>query len=200
MKSQIQISESPPPPALSPVAMGMRTGPLGRAVRLLGAVVLILGVNSLISIGPTHFRQASALRSPGVWILTVVVAILVTDLIVRFLPVSRRARGLILAALGGAIVAAGGISLASSGSVWGAPLSDLIWWIDVADLSYSAGSLLLAVPLGTPGCEKLAWVELKVLLFGGQRPRARWCIGGLHIVDNWELGRKVRHTARIGGA
>lgn len=180
--------------AATPVAMGMRTGPIGRAVRLFGAVVLGLAVSSLIGTGIGQFRQADPLRSPTVWILTVVVAILVVDLVVRFLPFPRSVRALILAAIVVAVIVTAAISGASSGSLWGPPLSDLVWWIDVVDLSFSAGNLLLAVVLGTPGCEKTAWVELYVLLFGGQRPAGTWCIGGLHVVDNWELGRRLRRA------
>jgi hypothetical protein len=188
------VSEKAAPAAATPVAMGLRIGPLGRALRLFGAVVLGLGVSSLIGTGTGHFGQASALHSPTLWILTVIVAILLVDLVVRFLPVSRVLRGLILAAIVVAVIVTAAISHASSGSFWGPPLSDLVWWIDVADLGFAAASLLLAFPLGTPGCEKIAWVELYVLLRGGQRPAGRWCIGGMHVVDNWEIGRRLQRA------
>jgi hypothetical protein len=188
-----QASPASATPA-SPVALGMRTGPIGRGVRLFGAVVLGLGTSSLLRTGIGHFRQASATHPASVWILTAVVAILITDLVVRFLPVRRAVRAFIMAALVAAVIATAAISQASSGSLWGPPLSDFIWWVDVADLSFAAASLLLAVPLGTPGCEKIAWVELYALLRAGPRPAFRWCIGGLHVIDNWEIGRRLRHA------
>lgn len=189
-----EVREKMAAPAATPVVMGMRTGPLGRAIRLFGAVALGLGVSSFIQTGLGHFGRASELHSPGMWILTVIVAVLLVDLIVRFLPVSRVLRGIILAALVVAVIVTAAISHASSGSLWGPPLSDLVWWIDVADLSFSTVSLLLAVPLGTPGCEKMAWAELYVLLFGGPRPAGRWCVGGLQVVDNWEIGHRLQRA------
>lgn len=183
------------PPAATPVDLGLRTGPLGRGVRLIGAVVFGLGISSLVSLGPGHFGGEAALRSPTVWVLTVVVAILLGDLIVRFLPVPPAVRGLVLAALVAGIAAAAAIS-AAAGPAWSPPLTSLVWWIDVADLCFSASSLLLAIPIGTPGCEKMAWAELYAMLRGRRLPAGRWCIGGLHVVDNWEIGRRV--TGRPG--
>ena len=174
----------------TPVAMGVRTGPLGRTVRLLGAVFLGAGVYTLIAIGLTDFRDLQELRTPGPWILTAVVAILIVDLVTRFVPLPSRSRRLVLAGLGAAVVVAGVVSVVADGSVWGSPLSDLVWLIDVVYLCYASASLLLALVLGTPGCENMAWVELRGKLRGEpRRVTGVWCIGGLHVVDNWELGR-----------
>ena len=182
------------PATATPVTRGLRTGPLGRMIRLFGAVVLGLGLSSFIQTGVGHFGRASEVRSPAMWVLTVIVTILLVDLIVRFLPFPPAVRGVILAALITAVIVTVAIRATSPGPLWGPPLSSLIWWIDVADLSFSTASLVLSIPIGTPGCEKVAWVELYVLLRGGQRPAGRWCIGGLHVVDNWEIARRLRRA------
>jgi hypothetical protein len=189
-----EVAERKTPAAASPVTLGLRTGPLGRAIRLFGAVLLGSGVSSFIQTGVGHFSRASEVRSPAMWVLTVIVAILLVDMIVRFLPFPRVVRGLILAAVVVAVVVTLAIRATSAGPLWGSPLSDLVWWIDVIDLSFSTASLLLSIPIGTPGCEKIAWVELYVFLRGGQRPAGRWCIGGLHVVDNWEIARRLRRA------
>lgn len=189
-----RVSEKPAKVPATPVAMGLRTGPLGRGLRIFGAVLLALGVSSFVETGFQHFARPSELRSSGMWILTTIVIILVVDLIVRFIPVSRLLRGLILAAIVVAVIVASAVTHASSGHLWGSPVSDLVWWIDVADLGFSTCSLVLAALLATPGCEKMSWVELYVRIHGGTRPAGRWCIGGLHVVDNWEIGRRLRRA------
>ena len=192
---------SSPAAATTPVAMGVRTGPLGRAVRLLGAVFLGAGLYLLIDIGIADFRMLPGLGDPGPWILTAVVAILVVDLVLRFVPLPVRAsllvpaRRLVLAAIGLVVAVFWAITIVG-GSVWGSPLSDLVWVVDVGYLAYATASLLLALVLGTPGCENLAWAELLARLRGAERRIVGvWCIGGLHVVDNWELGRRARRSA-----
>lgn len=181
--------------ASTPVAMGVRTGPLGRAVRLLGAVFLGAGLYVLINTGISGMRRLPDLGDPGPWILTAVVALLLTDLVLRFLPLAVRTRRLLLAAIVAVVLAFWVVTLAR-GDAWGAPLSDLVWVVDVGYLIYAVASLLLAFVLGTPGCENLAWVELRERLRGRREPVAGvWCIGGLHVVDNWELGRRARRMA-----
>ncbi|HLX47221.1 MAG TPA: hypothetical protein VKS82_02705 [Streptosporangiaceae bacterium] len=189
-----EVAERKSPAVATPVTLGLRTGPLGRAIRLFGAVVLGLGVSSFIQTGVGHFGRASEVRSPTMWVLTVIVAILLVDLIVRFLPFPRVVRGVILAAVVIAVIVTAAIRAASPGPLWGPPLSSLVWWIDVADLSFSTASLVLSIPIGTPGCEKVAWAELYVMLRGGRRPAGRWCVGGLHVVDNWEIARRLRRA------
>jgi len=182
--------------AADPVAMGVRTGPIGRALRVLGAVFLGAGVYVLADIGITGFRDLDQLRVPAPWILTVVVAVLIVDLVTRFVPLARRQRMMVLAAIAAVVVLAAVVSLAS-GSLWGSPLSDMVWLVDVGYLGYATASLLLAVVLGTPGCENLAWAELRARLRGDRSPVSGvWCIGGMHVVDNWELGRRAQRHAQ----
>lgn len=181
------------PAAVSPVAMGVRTGPLGRALRLLGAVFLGAGLWTILDVGVTGFDDTEAVRSPGVWILTLIVAVLIVDLFIRFVPGPLRLRVLALAAIAAVLVAAGAADVASSGQLWGSSLSGLVWVIDVVDLCYAVVTLLLAAALGTPGCENVAWAELRARLRGDRAPRPGvWCIGGMHVVDAWELGRRAQ--------
>jgi hypothetical protein len=77
--------------------------------------------------------------------------------------------------------------------VWGSPLSDLVWALDVAMLVETIAALPLAVALGTPGCEIGVWAEIAARLRG--RPASPpLCIIGLHHLDQWELRRRsARH-------
>lgn len=180
----------------TPVEQGLRTGPLGRAVRVFGAVLLGAGLYVLAGLGLSGFRTLPEQPSPaGPWILTAVVAVLLVDLVVRFLPLRPRGRWVVL----GGVVTVVAAAWVITGSWWGPPLSDLVYMVDVGYLGYSCASLLLAAALGTPGCENRAWVELAATLRGRpERVRGVWCIGGLHVVDNWEIARRQTKVRQRG--
>jgi hypothetical protein len=77
--------------------------------------------------------------------------------------------------------------------VWGFPLADLVWAFDVLMLSETIVALLLAVALGTPGCEIGVWPELIARTRGGRAAPAAGlaCIVGLHFVDASEARRRA---------
>jgi hypothetical protein len=71
----------------------------------------------------------------------------------------------------------------------GSPLSDLVWTLDVAMLLETVVALVLAVVLGTRGCEIGVWADIAARLRG--RPASPpLCIIGLHHLDDWELRRR----------
>jgi hypothetical protein len=79
----------------------------------------------------------------------------------------------------------------ASGGIWASPLTDLVWGFDALMLVQTIVALLLAIALGTPGCEVGVWSELIGRLRGGQawastRPI---CVIGLHFIDEWEARR-----------
>ena len=103
--------------------------------------------------------------------------------------VVKTARTVALAVLAAAAAAAAVVGELRAGAVWGSPLSDLVWALDVAMLVQSIVALLLAVMLGTRGCEIGVWAEIAARLRGGPAS-SPLCIVGLHHLDAWELRRR----------
>jgi hypothetical protein len=173
-----------------------RTGAVGRAVRLLLALGLAYGLGTLVDQGgPASVRAPETLTDAPFVVLTTamvaVYAILVSQLakLVAGEAVARMAWRVALVVLAAAAAIAAVVGEVGSGPVWGSPLSDLVWALDVAMLVQTVVALLLAVALGTRGCEIGVWAEIAARLRG--RPASPpLCIVGLHHLDDWELRRR----------
>jgi hypothetical protein len=173
-----------------------RIGPIGRLARLMIAVGFAYSLGTLVDQGgPASIRDASVFSDEPFVVLTVamavVYAILVTQL-AKLIPeaklatITRRVTVIVPIA---AVIAAAVIGELASGEVWRSPLSDLVWGFDVFMLAQTIAGLLLAVVLGTPGCEIGVWTELAARLRG--RPASPpLCVIGLHHLDAWELRRR----------
>ena len=175
-----------------------RTGPVGRAVRLLLAVGFTYGFATLVDQGgPASVRDPETLTTDAPFVvLTVamvaVYAVFVTELakIVAGEAVAKRARIVALVVLGAAAALAAVVGEVRAGAVWGSPLSDLVSTLDAAMLLQTIVALLLAVVLGTRGCEIGVWADIAARLRG--RPASPpLCIIGLHHLDEWELRRRL---------
>jgi hypothetical protein len=181
-----------------------RTGPVGRLARLLIAVALALGLLSIADQGgPASYRDPSNLTEPITWVLNgamlVVFVLLVGQLVGATLgpgAVRRWQLGAVIA-LAVLLAAAAVTARIASGEVWASPLSDLVWGFDAVMLVETIVALLLAIALGTPGCEVGVWPELIGRLRGedGAASTRPICVLGLHFVDEWEARR-----ARARGA
>ena len=187
-----------------------RTGPVGRAARLLLAVGFAASLGTLLDQGcPESVRDPETLADAPFVVLTVAMvavwAILAGELakLVGGDSAARRARRVVLALLAAAAGVAGLVGQVRAGAMWGSPLSDLVWALDVAMLVETIVALLLAVVLGTPGCEIGVWAEIGAHLL--RRPASPpLCIFGLHYLDAWELRRRAprregRPAARAHG-
>jgi hypothetical protein len=178
-----------------------RTGAVGRAVRLLLALGLAYGLGTLVDQGgPASVRAPETLTDAPFVVLTTamvaVYAILVSQLakLVAGEAVARMAWRVALVVLAAAAAIAAVVGEVGSGAVWGSPLSDLVWALDVAMLVQTVVALLLAVALGTRGCEIGVWAEIAARLRG--RPAsAPLCIVGLHHLDDLELRRRSARQA-----
>ena len=98
-----------------------------------------------------------------------------------------------LVGLVAAMAVAALIGRAFFAAVWGFPLADLVWAFDVLMLSQTIVALLLAVALGTPGCEVGVWPEL-IARRRGERVASSAgpaCIVGLQLLDAWEARRRA---------
>jgi hypothetical protein len=181
-----------------------RAGPVGRFARLLIALAVALALFSIADQGgPASFRDPSNLTEPITWVLhgamLVVFVLLVGQLVGAALDSGavRRWQLGALIALALLLAAAAVTAWIASGEVWASPLSDLVWGFDALMLVETIVALLLAIALGTPGCEVGVWPELIGRLRSEDSAPSTWpiCVLGLHFVDEWE----ARH-ARARGA
>ena len=206
---------SPPPmasrvagDAARPSAAGTdRTGPLGRLARLILAAAMGLSLASIVDQGGVvGFRRPSVLTEPSVWFLDASMLALFAHLVGRLAAALAGARAAprwqlgALVGLAAALAVAALVGRAVFGAVWGFPLADLVWAFDVAMLVETVVALLLAIALGTPGCEIGVWPELiararrasRILGRTGlpRRPPLPRCVGGAPPVAT-RAGRAV---------
>lgn len=175
------------------------TGPIGRLARLILAGVFIVTLLSIVdSRGSAHFRNPHILQEPLAWflhlLLFTVFVNLVGALAASFYGQATRRRwqvGAVIASMIAVAIAAE-IGKLTQGSYWGFPLADLVWWFDVSVLVEQVAATLLAIALGTPGCEIGVWADLLARNRSGpSTPEAGLaCIVGLHLVDAWEARRR----------
>jgi hypothetical protein len=183
------------------VAASHRTGQLGRLARLVLAVIFAATLWSIL--GPddsARFRNPHILTEPSAWLLHVLTAVIYILLIGALAQALwgawsvRRAQLIAAAVLGGSLSIAGLVGQFVYGAAWGFPLADLVWWFDVAILAEQVVALILAIVLGTPGCEIGVWAEL-IARRRGTRSSAidgLGCMIGLHLLDQWEMQRSTR--------
>jgi len=179
----------------------VRTRPVGRLARL---ALALLYTASLLSIvdrrGSAHFRNPHILTEPLPWLLHLVMFtsfLLLIGALASALAgtgAKRRwqLRAFVACVLTVAVAAV--IGLVTQGSAWGFPLADLVWWFDVLMLIEGLVATLLAIALGTPGCEIGVWPELLMQAgWGTARPEEGLaCIVGLHLIDRWEAHRGTK--------
>ena len=161
-------------------------------MRLLLAVGFAYAFATLVDQGgPASVRDAEAPTDAPFVVLTIamvaVYAVLVGELakIVAGEAVAKTAR---IIALGAAAAAAALVGELHAGAVWGSPFSDLVWTLDATMLLDTIAALLMAVVLGTRGCEIGVWAVIAARLRGGPASPPI-CIIGLDHLDEWEARR-----------
>lgn len=178
----------------------IRTGPVGRLARLGFAAAYGATFLSIVDWrGSARFRNPHILSEPTAWFLHLLMfisfLILVGALATTWAGPAAKRRFQVGAfvASATAVAVAALIGLATRGTTWGFPLADLVWWFDVLMLSEGLVALLLAIILGTPGCEIGVWSELLARARGGE-PETNVglaCVVGLHVLDAWEARSRV---------
>jgi hypothetical protein len=182
----------------SPPYRVRRTGPVGRFARLVLAGLFAYPLFSIVGPGlSSRFRNPHILSEPSAWlvhILMLATFVILVGALASALAGQRARRPWQAAALVGAaatVAIAGGIGLAQHGEFWGFPLADVVWWFDVVMLTEQVAATLLAIGLGTPGCEIGVWPAL-IGRVRGDAPAVESglaCIVGLHLLDGWEARR-----------
>ncbi len=170
-----------------------RTGPVSRIYRLGLAVLLGLSAYSLILAGPGGFSQPDSAAEPGVWILTGFALFAVRDAAATVLGARWGGRALagMVALLAGAVIAA----LVGQGSLWAAPVTWLLYGLDLTFALAIGTAMVVSILVGTPGCELGAVRELVLRLQGRFDPRqveAHACGAGFHQLDRWEARQPWR--------
>ncbi|MGH8912913.1 MAG: hypothetical protein ACRDZM_00160 [Acidimicrobiia bacterium] len=169
-----------------------RIGPIGRVARMAGAVIMSLVAFDWLEAGMTWFGEASTAGNPSVWIVTALAAYYG----LHQLPDSGFGRPWgerVLATTGGLFVVTAVVTLLLRRELWAHPFTTILYGFDVGFLFVVAISYLVAVFVGTPGCEVGGLGELIRRLRGVPDPadhEAMWCIGGIHRLDQWEERRR----------
>jgi len=166
---------------------------VSRSYRLGLAVLLGLSAYSLILAGHGGFSQPDSAEEPGVWILTGFALFAVRDAAATaFGP---RWGGRALAGMLALLAVAGVAALAADGSLWAAPVTWLLYGLDLTFAVVIGAAMLVSIVVGTPGCELGAVRELVLRLRGRFDPgqvQAPACGAGFHRVDRWEARQPWR--------
>lgn len=158
-----------------------RTGPVGRLARLVLAAAGAWLTYDLWIDRTAVFENTGPLDEPFLLALAAVVAYAVYDL--------AKAAGwgrLVLAVLAAVAVALIGIAWVTGGPLWAPPLTWLLWGVAVAGLVSVTLLLLIAVIVGTPGCELGIVREVLVRHRGDSHDSPMFCLAGLRAIDAWE--------------
>jgi hypothetical protein len=169
------------------VQQPMRTGPVSRLVRVVLAGLLGATVYGLVRTGMRSFSDPEILAQPGFWLITVIAVQNVYGLPAQLAGPRwgwRVLVGLLVVAAVAAIVAVG-----ASGTLWAAPLTWLLYPLELVVLSVVAVAFVVSALLGRPGCELGVLGELAARRRGAgdpEEPPAAPCVIGLHRLDAWE--------------
>jgi hypothetical protein len=189
------------------VARIVRTGPIGRLARAGLAAAYAATLLSIVDWrGSARFRNPHILSEPSAWFLHLLMfttfLILVGALATTLAGPTAKRRFQVGAFAAGltAVAVAALIGLGTQGAAWGFPLADLVWWFDVLMLSEGLVATLLAIILGTPGCEIGVWPDLLARARGGDSEThvGLACIVGLHLLDTWEARTRVSSNKSLG--
>lgn len=189
------------------VARVIRTGPIGRLARAGLAAAYAATLLSIVDWrGSARFRNPHILSEPTAWLLHLLMftsfLILVGALATTLAGPAAKRRFQVgaFAASVTAVAVAALIGLGTRGAAWGFPLADLVWWFDVLMLCEGLVATLLAIILGTPGCEISVWPDLLARARGGDSEThiGLACIVGLHLLDAWEARTRVSSNKSPG--
>lgn len=182
-RSEVSTTKAPP-----------RTGPVGRVARAVGAVVIGAVAYEWMEAGMDWFSRTSTLANPMVWAVVVLAGYYGLYQFPEFAFGRPWGKRVVIASTGilTTVVVA---TIALQGELWAAPLTTILYWLEVSFLIAVASSYIVAIFLGTPGCEVGGLAELVRRIrhrsHSGDH-EAMWCVAGLHHLDRWEADRRHR--------
>jgi hypothetical protein len=170
-----------------------RLGPVGGVVRLLFATLLgstvvdlwvdrefVFGGPDPVTVAPGWV--ADPLSDVSSWLLTALMVWAIYE-VAGFVGWAK----VVFAGLGLLGLAAVVVALVTAGTVWAAPVTWLVWGIDVGMAAVVAVTFLGAVVLRVPGCELGVLRRLARRLHRDpEEARPMFCVIGLHKLDAWE--------------
>lgn len=171
----------------------MRTGPVGRTVRVLLAAGLATMTYGLWRTGMSNFSDPEILRQSGFWLITAVVVKAIYDAAAQQFGRSWAWR--VLTALVVLVGVLAAIATLNAGTAWASPLTWLVFLAELVIPAVVAVVFVLSAMLGTPGCEYGAVRELIARVRGVYQPGLNQpvpCSVGLHLLDAWEARQKWR--------
>lgn len=163
------------------------SGPVSRTVRVLLAGLTAWLAAEWITAGMAWFGRSSTPRNGWVWVVAVLAVYYGLYQFPHAAFGTRSARRT-LTASGIVLAAAGGTAIVLHGGVWEPPFTWLLYGFEVGFLIVVTVAHVVAVTLGTAGCEMGGLAELVHRLRGTARPTGQpmSCIAGLHRLDQWE--------------
>lgn len=163
------------------------SGPVSRTVRVLLAGLMGWLAVEWATAGIDWFGRSSTQRNGWVWGLALLAVYYGLYQFPSAAFGSRSVRRTLMAS-GIVFAAAAGTATAIHGGVWEPPFTWLLYGFEVGFLVVVTVAHVVAVMLGTAGCEMGGLAELVHRLRGTPRPAGEpmSCIAGLHRLDQWE--------------
>jgi hypothetical protein len=178
------------------VQQPIRTGPVSRLVRVVLAGLLAATVYGLVRTGMRSFSDPEILAEPGFWLITIIAVQNMYGLPAQLAGPRwgwRVLVGFLVVAAVAVIVAVG-----TSGTLWAAPLTWLLYPLELVVLSVVAVAFVVSALLGRPGCELGVLGELAARRRGADDPEGAQvtsCVVGLHRLDAWEARQRWHQRA-----
>lgn len=170
------------------------TGPVSRTYRLLAAAMMGWFVIEWATWGIDGYSQPSTLRNPWNWAVGGLAVYYGLYHAARTV-FGRRWCARVVATFAGLLVAAATLAVVTTGVLWAAPVTWLLYGLEGWFLALATVALAASAVLGTPGCDILALEELVRRVRGfppADDAKRIWCVGGLNALDQWERESRLR--------
>ncbi len=166
-----------------------KPGLLGRGLRLVLGVIILLSAFSVARNFDQIENAAGLPGSVGLWVLVVVLFFSMRDVIDVGLNVRWGQKAQLVTLAAGMVFIA--VDYIFYARFWAPPLSIFfcLWFMLIAIPLGIA--LTLAAKLGTPGCEMRVFAAI-IARLQGRSAAEHYCPGGVDFIDHWEIHMRKR--------